>query len=130
MMESYNQEQTTSNQQEEKSKDGFVRNFLNPTASTSNEDHNRVSKAIPYVLFLVLLAMIHISNNHIAENKIRTIDKYEKDLKEYRWEFMTTQSEMMLKSRQSALIEYVEPLGLKELRTPLNKISVKSNDNK
>ncbi len=129
-MEAQTKEPINTNETKDQGQTGFIKNFLNPTAPGSNDDHKKVFNAIPYILFLVLLAMIHISNNHIAENKIRTIDRYERELKEYRWEYMTTESEMMLKSRQSALIEYVEPLGLKELRTPLNKISVKSNGNK
>lgn len=115
--------------EEQKEQKGF-RAFINKTAPASNLDHARLFKAIPYILFLVLLAMLHIANNQAAENKIRTIERMEKEMKEYRWEYMTTKSELMLKSRQSELARLVEPYGILELRTPPRKIVIKQDEYK
>jgi hypothetical protein len=114
---------------ETETRKGFAA-FLNKTAPSANLDHDRLFKAIPFILFLVFLAMVHISNNHSGENKIRRIERMEKEMKEYRWEYMTTKSEMMLKSRQSELARLVEANGIKELRTPPQKIVIKKDEHK
>ena len=54
--------------------------FIRKTGEVSNQDHARLFKAIPFILFLVGLAMLHIANNHNAENKIRSIERMEKEL--------------------------------------------------
>ena len=81
---------------------------------------------LPFVLFLVFLAALHIANNHLAENYARRITKTEKEVKQLRWKYMTTTSGLMLKSKQSEVAKLVEPQGLKELRIPPYKIEIKA----
>lgn len=104
--------------------------FIRKTGEVSNQDHARIFRAIPFIIFLVVLAMLHIANNHNAENKIRLIEKTEKELKEDRWEYMSTKSDLMLKSRQSEVAKVMEPLGVMELRTPPQKIVIKKGEYK
>src|SRR4051812_35915193 len=77
---------------------------------------------MPFVLFLVVLAALHIANNHMAENYARDIAKTEKEVKELRWQYMTTTSSLMQKSKQSEVVRLVGTQGLKELRIPPYKI--------
>jgi len=102
--------------------------FIRKTGEVSNQDHARLFKAIPFIIFLVGLAMLHIANNHNAENKIRSIERMEKELKEDRWEYMSTKSDLMLKSRQSEVAKIMEPIGIMELRTPPQKIVIKKSE--
>jgi hypothetical protein len=75
---------------------------------------------MPLVLF--------VANNHTAENKIRRINSIEKDIRELRWTYMTSKSELMYKSKQSEVAKMVEAMDLKELTKPPYKIVVKSNE--
>jgi hypothetical protein len=67
---------------------------------------------------LILLAFLHIANNHISENYVRNISKTEKEIKELRWKYITTASLLMKLSKQSEVNKLVETEGLKELRQP------------
>ncbi len=82
---------------------------------------------LPFVLFLVLLAILHIANNHLAENYARRIANTEKEVKQLRWQYMTTASSLMQKSKQSEVARLVGTQGLKELRIPPYKIEIKKN---
>lgn len=83
---------------------------------------------LPLVLFIAILGVFHVANNHTAENKIRQINKLEQDIKELRWTYMTAKSELMYKSKQSEVAKMVEGMGLKELTSPPYKIVVKEDD--
>ena len=80
----------------------------------------------PFILFLVILAAVHIANNHAAENYARTIVSTDKEVKQLRWQYMTTTSSLMEKSKQSEVAKLVGTQGLKELRIPPYKIEVPS----
>lgn len=82
---------------------------------------------MPFVLFLVVLAALRIANNHMAENYARNIAKTEKEVKQLRWQYMTTTSSLMQKSKQSEVARLVNTQGLKELRIPPYKIEVTKN---
>src|ERR1043165_7501588 len=82
---------------------------------------------MPFVLFLVVLAALHIANSHMAENYVRNISKTEKEVKELRWQYMTTTSNLMQISKQSEVVKLVGTQGLKELRIPPYKIEVTKN---
>lgn len=75
-----------------------------------------------FVLFLVVLAGLHIANNHLAVKYARTISKKEKEVKLLRWRYMTSSSSLMQKSKQSAVANLVNAQGLKQLRIPPYKI--------
>ena len=69
---------------------------------------------LPLVLFIAMLGVLHVANNHTAENKIRQMNKLEQDIKELRWTYMTAKSELMYKSKQSEVAKMVEEMCLKE----------------
>ncbi|MBK7148843.1 MAG: hypothetical protein IPH78_08480 [Bacteroidetes bacterium] len=85
----------------------------------------KVLPNMPFLFFLVLLAAVHIANSHLAENYARNITKAEKEVKNLRWQYMTTTSGLMQKSKQSEVAKLVKTQGLKELRIPPYKITVK-----
>lgn len=80
-------------------------------------NYKAVVKQIPFFLFLAFLAVIYIYNGHMADKTIRSINKTSNELKELRYEFKDVQGDVLKRSKQSELIQAVEPLGLKELTT-------------
>lgn len=72
--------------------------------------------SLPFILFLLVLAFLHIANNHYADQFVRDISRSERDLKLYRWQYMTLSSKLMKASKRSAVAKRVEESGLKELR--------------
>lgn len=80
---------------------------------------------LPFLLYLTFLGMLYIANKHYAEKNIRSIEKINKELKELKWEYMTTKHELMFKSKQTEVAKSTEVFGLKEAVVPPIKIVVK-----
>lgn len=85
-----------------------------------------VIKQLPFILFLVLLAIIYIGNRYHAEKMIRKINTSKEEVKNLRAEQITTTSELMNLSKPSTLENLVESRGLelKQLEKPPIKIEV------
>ena len=101
--------------------------LLGKLDSVSETGLKKVLFNLPFVLFLVLLAALHIASNHLAENNARRITKTESEVKVLRWQYMNTASGLMLKSKESRVAKMVDTLGVKELVTPPYKIEVKKD---
>lgn len=82
---------------------------------------------LPYVLFLAALAVFYIGNTHWAQKNIRKINEKTEQIKQLRWEYMTTKSDLMYKSKQSQVADEVDTLGLRALRTPPKKIMIEED---
>ncbi|RAI98463.1 hypothetical protein LX64_04825 [Chitinophaga skermanii] len=80
---------------------------------------------IPFILFLAALALVYIANSHLAEKKIRRINKLGKEIKELKYQYLNVKSELMFQSKMSEVSKTVEGTGLKELNAPPQKIVVK-----
>jgi hypothetical protein len=83
-----------------------------------------VVKQLPFILFLVLLALLYIANRYHAEKTIRQINKLKTEVKDLRAEEITTASELMNLNRPSNVQSLVEEkqLGLKLSDKPPYKI--------
>ena len=81
-------------------------------------------KQLPFILFLVLLALIYIANRYNAEKMVRDINSLKTEVKELRAEEITTASELMNLNRPSNVQNLVEEhqLGLKLSNDPPYKI--------
>ncbi len=79
---------------------------------------------LPFVFFLGGLSMVYIANNYYAVKTIMKIAKEKKELKELRYEFITSSSSLMQMISQSAIAGRMEikSKGLKESTTPPFKI--------
>jgi Bacteriodetes cell division protein (FtsL-like) len=84
----------------------------------AGDNLRHILTGIPYLGFLVLLAFLHIANNHLAESYVRKIATTEKDVHNCRWQYMEMTNNLMKKSRLSVVARSVEETGLKELRQP------------
>ncbi len=81
-----------------------------------------VSGNIGYILFLGFLAMVYISNTYYSEKIFKTIDRTKNELKELRYQYITTKATLMFQGRQSEISKKALVLGLKESKIPPYKI--------
>jgi len=77
---------------------------------------------IPYLAFIVLLCVIYISNNHRALEMQRELNAKHKTLKELRWKYMDTKSQLMFVKTETQVIKRAEGVGLKPSLLPAYKI--------
>jgi hypothetical protein len=85
-------------------------------------------KLLPLLLFISLLGIIYIANNYWAIKSFREISKLKGELKELRFEHITTKSEFMYSSKQSEVARKLDSLGIKESTVPPQKFIIKSNN--
>lgn len=81
-------------------------------------------KQLPFILYLVLMAIIYIANRYHAEKMVRQITDLKKEVKDLRSEQITTASELMnlsVPSKVQALVDEKE-IGLKHPTKPHYKI--------
>jgi len=99
---------------------GSVKDFLDGSILTKDA----VVQQLPYVLFLVVLAIFYISNRYRSERVYRDMVSLEKELKDLRFESITTASDLMYMSKQSEVAKRVkrDGLGLEESLDPPVKI--------
>jgi len=81
-----------------------------------------VAGNIGYILFLGFLTMIYISNTYSTEKMFKTIERTKHELKELRYQHITTKSTLMFQGRQSEISKRAIGLGLKESKIPPYKI--------
>ena len=91
-------------------------------------NYQTIVRQIPFFLFLAMLAIIYIYNGHIADKTIRDISRTSNELKELQYEYKSVQGDVLRRSKQSELIEAVQPLGLKELTSPPVILTDSSNN--
>ena len=97
-----------------------VKDFIDGSILTKSA----VVQQLPFVLFLVILGIFYISNRYKSEKVYRDMVSLEKELKDLRFESITTASDLMYMSKQSEVLKRVqkEGLGLKESTEPPVKI--------
>lgn len=84
-----------------------------------------VVKQLPFLIFVVGLALIYISNSYSAEKLALTIEKIKKENEVLRFEHISMKSQLMDYSRQSEVAKKLEGTGLKESTVPPQKIYAK-----
>ena len=91
-------------------------------------NYQLITQNLPFLLFLAFVALVYIANSHLAEKKVRRINKLSREIKELKWEYLSVKSELMFRSKLSEVSKAVEPLGLKELNTPPQRIEAKQTE--
>jgi hypothetical protein len=79
-------------------------------------------RTIPYLGYLTLLAIIYISNTYYAEKTFRQIERIKVELRELRFQYISSKSELMYYGKQTEIAKRVMPAGLKETKIPPFKI--------
>lgn len=67
-----------------------------------------MGKNLPYVFFLIFLAMLYIGNAHYTEKKVRKIEHLKTTIKELTWTYMSAKSEAIYQSTYTQLGQQVE----------------------
>lgn len=82
------------------------------------------TEMLPFLVFLCVLGMIYIGNNHMAVTNIRNIDKITKEVTELSWEYKSLKADLMFKSKLTEVAKKVDTLGIRELIEPPKKIII------
>ncbi|MCF8301830.1 MAG: hypothetical protein K9I94_01040 [Bacteroidales bacterium] len=82
-------------------------------------------KLLPFFLYLTVLAIIYITNNYKAEQKIIEISETKEELKKLRYEYITTKSQLMYHTQPSQVSQKLDQMGVKESTVPPYKIYIK-----
>jgi cell division protein FtsL len=87
-------------------------------------------KQIPFLLFLVLVAIIYISNTYYAEKIMRKTNTVNNEIKELRSEYITSKSDLMFISKQSEVARAAEEMkiGIKESVVAPKKIVIEKGE--
>ncbi len=87
---------------------GSIKDFIDGSILTKTE----VVQQLPFIIFLVVLGIFYISNRYRSELVYRDMVSLEKELKELRFEAITTASDLMFMSKQSEVVKRVKKEGL------------------
>ncbi|RUT78139.1 FtsL-like putative cell division protein [Ancylomarina longa] len=87
---------------------GSIKDFIDGSILTKTA----VVQQLPFVLFLVGLGIFYISNRYHSERVYRDMVTLQKELKDLRFESITTASDLMYMSKQSEVVKRVKKDGL------------------
>ena len=79
-------------------------------------------RLLPFILYLTFLALLYIANTYYAERKVREIANIRKEMKELRYEYITTKSELMFNTKQTEIAKNLSDKGIEESTQPPQKI--------
>ena len=83
-----------------------------------------VMRQLPFVLYVVFLLMLYITNTYVAEDVRREIAAKNKILEDRHVEYVYNKSEITRMTKQSELVKILKNKGIKESVEPLKKITV------
>ncbi len=86
-----------------------------------------VIQFFPFILYVVFLLMLNITNTYVAEDMSRELAKLERQVEELHVEYIYLRSEVTKLTKQSNLAKMLEDRGIKESVDPLKKIVI-TND--
>ncbi|SFS89103.1 FtsL-like putative cell division protein [Sphingobacterium wenxiniae] len=101
-----------------------TQHFLRSIFSAKKVSSYLVARNLPFAAFVALLGLLYISNRHLAERTVRSIDKLGRDVKELSWDYKSLSSELMKLTTQTEIAKRADTLGLKERMEPPIKIEV------
>ena len=110
----------------EKSKDSKKSSGMKPFIGGTILTDNRITKQIPFLLFLAFMGLLLITNRNWSERTIRQIEVLQDELDELRSESITMSAKLMDASRPSEVAKKVEEanIGLQEPVKPPQKLIV------
>jgi len=78
--------------------------------------------SLPFLFFLGIIGVLYIANTFYAEKTYKEIEKTKSELKELRFQYITTKSVLMYQSKQVEIAIKADSLGLKESLIPPFKV--------
>ena len=88
----------------------------------------RFMKSMPFIIFLMVLGVLYITNIFHVERTKRQIDDLEEQLRELRYEYITSRSKLMYESKPSEIVLKLKETGIGESLDPPRKIMVSSKE--
>jgi cell division protein FtsL len=82
---------------------------------------------IPFLAFVVLLAVLYISNSQRAVDMQRELNRENKTLKELRWKYMDVSSKLMYVKMEGEVIKRASALGMQPMALPAYNITIDSS---
>ena len=70
-----------------------------------------LQRQIPFIIFLVMIALFYINNRFTHEAQLRDIDRLKRELIDAKYESLTVSEELMQMSRQSYVIDKLREQG-------------------
>lgn len=86
-------------------------------------------RAMPFIVFLMILGIIYITNIFNVERSKRQIDDLEEELRELRYEYISSRSKLMYESKPSEIVIKLKETGIGESMDPPKKIMVSKDKN-
>jgi hypothetical protein len=86
---------------------------------------DNILRKLPYLIFLVGLAILFIANNYVSERIIRETNSVKRELKELQTEHLATLSEYLRKSQQSEIARRLNEIGIRESDVPPKRIVIR-----
>lgn len=87
-------------------------------------------KMFPFILYVVLLSMIYITNVYIAEDMNREVSRLKTKSENLHVEYVYLKSEITSITKQSNMVKMLKKQGIKESVDPLKKIVVEKEGGK
>lgn len=78
----------------------------------------KVIRLIPFILYLMFLAILHVANSYRTEKTWLEINTIKSQMNELRYRYITSKSELMSLGRMSAVSARLQETGLKEATVP------------
>lgn len=89
--------------------------------------NQKTVRQLPFLLFIATLGLFYIANSYYSEKNIRRTDKMQRELKELRYEYISTKSQLMQLQRQSQIAKMLAKKGINESLVPPTKIFIKND---
>ena len=96
---------------EDKAREERPKITLKDVASGEALGREWLQRQIPFILFLVMIALFYINNRFTYEAQLRDIDRLKKELIDAKYESLTVSEELMQMSRQSYVIDKLREQG-------------------
>lgn len=87
-------------------------------------------KYAPFLMTLAGLAFIYISINYYADKTLIKIERTKEEVKELRFEYITTKSQLTQFTQASNVSKVLEAEGIKQSLIPPRKIFINKNEKK
>lgn len=85
-------------------------------------------KYLPYVLYVTLILIIYIGNNHYTERTVRQIDQLKVEVEDLRADYTTLKADYMYSSKQSEVSRNISDQGVIESSVPPFKIKLDKDE--
>lgn len=88
-------------------------------------NQDKISSWLPFIIFITMLGLFYISNNHLTEKKTRELKKLDRELVKLRFESLRMKTKLNEKTHSTYLANDLEKNGIKRLVEPPEKIFIK-----